>query len=151
MGCWQQPRWWWWRRRKRRKHRSPDNITLQTKLCKFVRGLFNGNYFSTRDSWLAALRSLVLCGCRGAQQLSAPSFQITRSISRDSPNENVLLLFIKISNWIFQIQFPFFFSFLSSAGTCTNPLGMESGAIADFQVTASSSHDVGNTGPQHAR
>lgn len=28
---------------------------------------------------------------------------------------------------------------------------MESGAIADFQITASSAHDVGNVGPQHAR
>ncbi|XP_055850149.1 discoidin domain-containing receptor 2-like isoform X2 [Episyrphus balteatus] len=35
--------------------------------------------------------------------------------------------------------------------TCKNPLGMESGAIADFQITASSAHDMGNVGPQHAR
>jgi hypothetical protein len=28
---------------------------------------------------------------------------------------------------------------------------MESGAIADFQITASSAHDIGNVGPQHAR
>ncbi|XP_055709689.1 discoidin domain-containing receptor 2 [Phlebotomus papatasi] len=34
---------------------------------------------------------------------------------------------------------------------CKNPLGMESGAIADFQITASSAHDIGNVGPQHAR
>ncbi|KAH8334618.1 hypothetical protein KR059_012409 [Drosophila kikkawai] len=36
-------------------------------------------------------------------------------------------------------------------GTCKQPLGMESGAIADFQITASSAHDMGNVGPQHAR
>ncbi|XP_055299396.1 discoidin domain-containing receptor 2-like, partial [Sitodiplosis mosellana] len=35
--------------------------------------------------------------------------------------------------------------------SCTNALGMESGAIADFQITASSAHDPGNVGPQHAR
>lgn len=40
------------------------------------------------------------------------------------------------------------FSFL---GTCKQALGMESGAIADFQITASSAHDMGNVGPQHAR
>ncbi|KAL9926557.1 discoidin domain-containing receptor 2 [Glossina fuscipes fuscipes] len=34
---------------------------------------------------------------------------------------------------------------------CKHSLGMESGAIADFQITASSAHDVGNVGPQHAR
>lgn len=28
---------------------------------------------------------------------------------------------------------------------------MESGAIADFQITASSAHDMGNVGPQHGR
>ncbi|XP_030556117.1 discoidin domain-containing receptor 2 [Drosophila novamexicana] len=36
-------------------------------------------------------------------------------------------------------------------GTCKQALGMESGAIADFQITASSAHDMGNVGPQHAR
>ncbi|XP_037031217.1 discoidin domain-containing receptor 2 isoform X2 [Bradysia coprophila] len=36
-------------------------------------------------------------------------------------------------------------------GNCKSPLGMESGAIADFQITASSAHDIGNVGPQHAR
>ncbi|XP_011176649.1 discoidin domain-containing receptor 2 isoform X2 [Zeugodacus cucurbitae] len=36
-------------------------------------------------------------------------------------------------------------------GTCKQPLGMESGAIADTQITASSAHDMGNVGPQHAR
>ena len=34
---------------------------------------------------------------------------------------------------------------------CKSTLGMESGAIADFQITASSAHDIGNVGPQHAR
>lgn len=34
---------------------------------------------------------------------------------------------------------------------CKNALGMESGAIMDSQITASSAHDVGNVGPQHAR
>lgn len=28
---------------------------------------------------------------------------------------------------------------------------MESGAIMDSQITASSAHDLGNVGPQHAR
>ncbi|XP_017079537.2 LOW QUALITY PROTEIN: discoidin domain-containing receptor tyrosine kinase B [Drosophila eugracilis] len=36
-------------------------------------------------------------------------------------------------------------------GTCKEALGMESGAIADFQITVSSAHDMGNVGPQHAR
>ncbi|BFF93412.1 uncharacterized protein DMAD_11272 [Drosophila madeirensis] len=35
--------------------------------------------------------------------------------------------------------------------TCNVPLGMESGAIADAQITASSAHDTGFVGPQHAR
>ncbi|KAH8298160.1 hypothetical protein KR018_010081, partial [Drosophila ironensis] len=34
---------------------------------------------------------------------------------------------------------------------CHQALGMESGAIADYQITASSAHDMGNVGPQHAR
>ena len=34
---------------------------------------------------------------------------------------------------------------------CKTSLGMESGTIADFQITASSAHDMGNVGPQHAR
>uniref|UniRef100_A0A1I8PJ44 F5/8 type C domain-containing protein n=1 Tax=Stomoxys calcitrans TaxID=35570 RepID=A0A1I8PJ44_STOCA len=33
---------------------------------------------------------------------------------------------------------------------CKHPLGMESGAIADFQISASTAHDMGNVGPQHA-
>jgi len=40
---------------------------------------------------------------------------------------------------------------ISILGTCKQALGMESGAIADFQITASSAHDMGNVGPQHAR
>ncbi|XP_036321548.1 uncharacterized protein LOC118735725 [Rhagoletis pomonella] len=35
--------------------------------------------------------------------------------------------------------------------TCKQPLGMESGAITDAQITASSAHDTGFVGPQHAR
>ncbi|KAH8325709.1 hypothetical protein KR067_004847 [Drosophila pandora] len=35
--------------------------------------------------------------------------------------------------------------------TCKQALGMESGAINDSQITASSAHDIGNVGPQHAR
>lgn len=34
---------------------------------------------------------------------------------------------------------------------CKNALGMETGAIADSQISASSAHDIGNVGPQHAR
>ncbi|XP_049531492.1 discoidin domain-containing receptor tyrosine kinase B isoform X1 [Anopheles darlingi] len=34
---------------------------------------------------------------------------------------------------------------------CKNPLGMQSFAINDSQITASSAHDIGNVGPQHAR
>lgn len=48
-----------------------------------------------------------------------------------------------------------FFSYLICnnlrIGNCNSPLGMESGDIADFQITASSAHDIGNVGPQHAR
>jgi len=40
---------------------------------------------------------------------------------------------------------------ISFLGTCKQALGMEFGAIADFQITASSAHDMGNVGPQHAR
>ncbi|XP_070506947.1 discoidin domain-containing receptor 2 isoform X2 [Chironomus tepperi] len=34
---------------------------------------------------------------------------------------------------------------------CKSALGMESGAIMDSQISASSAHDFGNVGPQHAR
>lgn len=34
---------------------------------------------------------------------------------------------------------------------CIGPLGMESGAIADEDITASSSFDSGNVGPRQAR
>jgi hypothetical protein len=44
-----------------------------------------------------------------------------------------------------------FFSFPLVTEKCKSSLGMESGAIADFQITASSAHDIGNVGPQHAR
>ncbi|XP_053960204.1 uncharacterized protein LOC128864528 [Anastrepha ludens] len=43
------------------------------------------------------------------------------------------------------------FCYALDIGTCKQPLGMESGAIADTQITASSAHDMGNVGPQHAR
>ncbi|XP_075228962.1 discoidin domain-containing receptor 2-like [Lycorma delicatula] len=36
-------------------------------------------------------------------------------------------------------------------GGCSNALGMESGLIPDEDITASSSFDSGNVGPQHAR
>lgn len=41
------------------------------------------------------------------------------------------------------------FSFITAK--CKTALGMESGAILDSQITASSAHDIGNVGPQHAR
>lgn len=41
-------------------------------------------------------------------------------------------------------------SYLISA-KCKSALGMESGAIMDSQISASSAHDFGNVGPQHAR
>lgn len=44
-----------------------------------------------------------------------------------------------------------YYYIISFLGTCKQALGMESGAIADFQITASSAHDMGNVGPQHAR
>lgn len=34
---------------------------------------------------------------------------------------------------------------------CIGPLGMESGAIPDADITASSSFDSGNVGPHHGR
>lgn len=37
------------------------------------------------------------------------------------------------------------------AATCNVPLGMETGAITDAQITASSAHDTAFVGPQHAR
>lgn len=44
-----------------------------------------------------------------------------------------------------------YFSVYLFTAKCKSTLGMESGAIADFQITASSAHDIGNVGPQHAR
>lgn len=54
------------------------------------------------------------------------------------------IVIINVDYCIFMFDFNF-------AGNCKSPLGMESGAIADFQITASSAHDIGNVGPQHAR
>lgn len=34
---------------------------------------------------------------------------------------------------------------------CNSPLGLESGAVADRDITASSAYDWGSVGPQHAR
>eukprot|EP00095_Tigriopus_kingsejongensis_P005253 maker-scaffold353_size198981-snap-gene-0.34 protein:Tk05253 transcript:maker-scaffold353_size198981-snap-gene-0.34-mRNA-1 annotation:"GA16357" len=39
----------------------------------------------------------------------------------------------------------------AQGGTCATPLGMESGAIPDAQLTAGTAHDPGSVGPQHAR
>ncbi|XP_065160829.1 discoidin domain-containing receptor tyrosine kinase B isoform X2 [Atheta coriaria] len=36
-------------------------------------------------------------------------------------------------------------------GQCSRPLGMESGAIKDMQISASSAYDSGSVGPQHGR
>lgn len=36
-------------------------------------------------------------------------------------------------------------------GRCNSPLGLESGAIADQDITASSAYDSGSVGPQHGR
>jgi hypothetical protein len=55
-------------------------------------------------------------------------------------------LFHKIENYIL-----LFSSLFLVTEKCKSSLGMESGAIADFQITASSAHDIGNVGPQHAR
>lgn len=52
--------------------------------------------------------------------------------------------------FVFRIHFFFFLSRVVTA-SCTNALGMESGAIADFQITASSAHDPGNVGASKAR
>lgn len=49
------------------------------------------------------------------------------------------------------IIFSVLFLSLYCVAQCKHPLGMESGAIADFQITASTAHDMGNVGPQHAR
>lgn len=59
-------------------------------------------------------------------------------------NNNILCLFNSLA-------ILFFCSLCLLTGTCNAALGMESGAIADFQITASSAHDPGNVGPQHAR
>lgn len=59
----------------------------------------------------------------------------------------ILLLLSFLQLFITFFSFPFFYI----SAKCKNALGMESGAIADFQITASSAHDIGNVGPQHAR
>ena len=41
--------------------------------------------------------------------------------------------------------------FFVPTAQCTVPLGMESGEIKDSDLTASSSFDTGNVGPQNAR
>lgn len=61
----------------------------------------------------------------------------------------VLFISLRFSN-IFS-NFSFSLVCLYFAATCNVPLGMESGAITDAQITASSAHDTGFVGPQHAR
>lgn len=39
----------------------------------------------------------------------------------------------------------------SHTDQCTGPLGMETGEILDSDITASSSFDAGNVGPQNGR
>lgn len=56
----------------------------------------------------------------------------------------LLLLFILPKNLTLR------FLFVISA-QCGAPLGMESGAIKDEDITASSSFESGNVGPQHGR
>lgn len=56
--------------------------------------------------------------------------------------------YIAYSMYIYNI---FIFSFFVFAATCNVPLGMETGAITDAQITASSAHDTAFVGPQHAR
>jgi len=41
--------------------------------------------------------------------------------------------------------------YFSVSAQCIAPLGMESGAIKDEDITASSSFDSSNVGPQHGR
>lgn len=53
--------------------------------------------------------------------------------------------------YIMYIYNIFIFSFFVFAATCNVPLGMETGAITDAQITASSAHDTAFVGPQHAR
>lgn len=43
------------------------------------------------------------------------------------------------------------FIMLKSTESCTIPLGLESGLIKDSAITASSSYDASNVGPQFAR
>lgn len=52
-------------------------------------------------------------------------------------------------NWDFFNDTQKFSSFITAK--CKSALGMESGALLDSQITASSAHDIGNVGPQHAR
>jgi len=37
------------------------------------------------------------------------------------------------------------------AGQCTGPLGMETGEIPDTDISASTSFEAGNVGPQNGR
>lgn len=45
----------------------------------------------------------------------------------------------------------YLFIFLLFPAQCIGPLGMEHGLIKDEDITASSSFDSGNVGPQHGR
>ena len=45
----------------------------------------------------------------------------------------------------------FVFTFVTQLGRCIGPLGMESGAIRDEDIAASSSFDGASVGPHNAR
>lgn len=48
--------------------------------------------------------------------------------------------------WFLTVRFVFLFT-----AQCAGPLGMETGEIPDSDITASSSFDAGNVGPQNGR
>ncbi|XP_023175026.1 uncharacterized protein LOC111602263 [Drosophila hydei] len=64
-------------------------------------------------------------------------------------NWNLSLLALIIASGCLMLNTPAIAAF--DIATCNVPLGMESGAITDAQITASSAHDTGFVGPQHAR
>ncbi|XP_068151340.1 uncharacterized protein smal [Drosophila tropicalis] len=64
-------------------------------------------------------------------------------------NWQLSLLALMIASGALMLNTPTIAAF--DIATCNVPLGMESGAITDAQITASSAHDTGFVGPQHAR
>ncbi|ALC38374.1 CG34380 [Drosophila busckii] len=100
---------------------------------------------TSKSSHNMMLSRQCLSSCNCNPRLTPPTF----IQSRTRRQWNLSLLALIIASGALMLNAPTIAAF--DIATCNMPLGMESGAITDAQITASSAHDTGFVGPQHAR